>query len=272
MKTRELEPFGVEIHSSEIDVLTSVDKIIDLMRTHKLIVIKEFESNADQLVEILNQFGNPIRHARWQENALKTHPEIYVLTNDKSKGQLSPPIWHIDQSYLQCPPTFSFLWCLKHARVGGQTVFADQEMAYKDLDQETKQLVNGKVCEHEHARGYTFAEEPTSEELKNAGVVENVYHPLAMPSWLTNRTCLYSVHGHIKRILGMEDQDSKDLLSSIQEHSVRDKYCYTHQWAEKDFLIWDNISMLHTAKDTADSLHPDYERMLWRMNCRYKNI
>src|SRR6056300_993409 len=100
--------YGVKIKTSYDEMIENFDEIVQLQDQYKLLIFKNIDLSADQLVSIIKKVGDPVRHAKWRTNALESHPEIYVLTNDKTKGQLSPEIWHIDQSFLQNPPTHSF--------------------------------------------------------------------------------------------------------------------------------------------------------------------
>ena len=80
---------------------------------------------------------------------------------------------------------------------------------------------------------------------------------------------MFSVYGHIQQILGLSKEDSDHLLEELRSYATNDKYVYEHHWDEKDFLIWDNISMLHSARGTIDSVEEQYSRELWRMNSRH---
>lgn len=273
MDIESLNPYGAKIRGiTAEEIITNPSIIIEQMMKYKILIFKNFEATPDQLVTINRAFGTPIRHAKWKINALKTHPEIYVLHNDKTKGQLSPEIWHIDQSFMQVPPTFSFLYSITVAKTGGTTVFADQSAVYRDLPLSIKKKITGKVAVHQHAVDYRMAAVPTEEELKGLGVEGLVYHPLVMPHWISGENCLYSVYGHIQQILGLSQEESNQLLDELRSYATNEKYVYEHHWEEKDFLIWDNISMLHSARGTIDSLEDQYSRELWRMNCRHGDV
>ena len=229
--------YGIKINSSYNEIMENFDEIVQLQDQYKLLIFKNIDLSPDQLVSITHKIGEPVRHAKWKTNALETHPEIYVLTNDKTKGQLSPEIWHIDQSFLQNPPTHSFLYSLKVAQEGGTTVFSDQSAVYRDLPMELKKKITGKVCVHEHATDYHLAAVPNPEELEGIGGGHPVYHPLVMPHWTSGENCLFSVFGHIRQILGMEQDKSDELMKELQEHATNENYMYEHHWEEKDLLI-----------------------------------
>jgi taurine dioxygenase len=270
MQFKSLNKYGVKIYQASVgDILDNVEHMVQLMSQHKLLIFKDFTATPDELVAINRALGTSVRHAKWKQNALKTHPEIYVLHNDKNKGQLSPEIWHIDQSFLQLPPTFSLLYAITVATVGGTTVFADQSQAYRDLPEDLKKRATGKVAAHKHATDYFSSAVPTEEELKGLGADGYVYHPLIMPHWISGENCIYSVYGHIQQVLGLSKEESDKLLEELRAHAIKDEYIYEHHWDVNDFLVWDNISMLHSARGTVDSLEEQYAREIWRMNSRH---
>ena len=128
------------------------------------------------------------------------------------------------------------------------------------------------MAAHKHATDYAMAAVPTQDELVGLGVDGYVYHPLIMPHWISGENCIYSVYGHIQQVLGLSKEASDTLLEELRSHAIKDEYIYEHHWEKKDFLIWDNISMLHSAKGTIDSTEEQYSRELWRMNSRHGNV
>ena len=273
MELETIHPYGLIIRDSSVDyVLQNTEKLINLIMQHKILIFKNFQATANQLVDINKKFGTPIRHVKWSTNALKEHPEIYVLHNDKTKGQLSADeYWHTDQSFMQCPPTFSFLYGITVARVGGTTIFSDQTAVYRDLPDKIKKKITGKVAVYKHATDYFSTAVPTKQELEHMQADGMVYHPIVMPHGISNENCLFSVHGHIQQILGLSQDESNRVLAELQDYAIDNKYVYEHHWEKKDFLIWDNLSMLHTARGTIDSLEDQYSREVWRMNSRHRD-
>jgi taurine dioxygenase len=273
MKLETIHPYGVTIHDCSVDqVLQETEKLIELMMQHKILIFKNFEATPDQLVDINKKFGTPVRHVKWRTNALKTHPEIYVLHNDKTKGQLSASeYWHTDQSFMQCPPTFGFLYSITVARVGGTTIFSDQTAVYDDLPPKLKKKITGKVAAYRHATDYFTSAVPTPQELQDMQTNGTVYHPLVMPHCISGKNCLFSVHGHIQQILGLPAKESDYLLTELKSRAIDSKYVYEHHWEKRDFVIWDNLSMLHSARGTIDSLEDQYSREVWRMNSQHRD-
>jgi alpha-ketoglutarate-dependent taurine dioxygenase len=50
------------------------------------------------------------------------------------------------------------------------------------------------------------------------------------------------------------------MLTQVSEHCKQAQFCHTHVWRPGDFLVWDNIGVMHRG-GFAD---PEYERVLHR--------
>ena len=61
---------------------------------------------------------------------------------------LGNQLWHSDSSFKPVPAKYSLLSARQIPPTGGNTEFADMRAAYDALDEETRQLVEGMVCEH----------------------------------------------------------------------------------------------------------------------------
>src|SRR5882672_3228168 len=57
-------------------------------------------------------------------------------------------LWHSDSSFKPVPAKYSLLHAISIPSKGGNTQFADMRAAYDALDEETKEEVEGMVCEH----------------------------------------------------------------------------------------------------------------------------
>ena len=57
-------------------------------------------------------------------------------------------IWHSDTTYQPCPPMATMLYALELPPVGGDTLFADQYLAYEALSDGLKQALTPlkKLC------------------------------------------------------------------------------------------------------------------------------
>jgi taurine dioxygenase len=46
-------------------------------------------------------------------------------------------------------------------------------------------------------------------------------------------------------VLGLEPEESDDLLDRLWAHATQPKYTWAHQWRPGDLLMWQNLWILH---------------------------
>ena len=82
---------------------------------------------------------------------------------------------------------------------------------------------------------------------------------------MTGEPNLYAISGSSFSVDGMGDDESLALLEELRLHATQKKYCYTHNYAVGDVIIWDNCSLLHSAPITDLQGHA---RTLWRITVK----
>ena len=145
-------------------------------------------------------------------------------------------------------------------KVGGDTLFADQEQAYKDLPDAMKKRIEGRVTLNVYGnrddldlKSRTSAPPPTQEQKDKRGA-HLIRHPLVRRHPYTGRKALYSISGTSFAIEGMPEDEGLALLRELAAHSTQPKYQSRMRYGVGDVVIWDNASVLHSATltDPAD--------------------
>ena len=103
------------------------------------------------------------------------------------------------------------------------------------------------------------AASPLTDEQKARMPV--ITHRVARPHPITGRTALYAVSGSSFGIVGMPDDEARDLLDELAAHSTQPKYQLRFKYGVGDVVIWDNAALLHSATLT----DPNDARTLWRI-------
>ena len=62
-------------------------------------------------------------------------------------------------------------------------------------------------------------------------------------------------------IVGMPDDEARDLLDELAAHSTQPKYRLRFKYGVGDIVVWDNAALLHSAT----LIDPDDARTLWRV-------
>jgi alpha-ketoglutarate-dependent taurine dioxygenase len=193
----------------------------------------------------------------------RTIGEVHFVGGDKELQNISmdPAInpvadytrgafyWHIDGANDRIPAKATMLSArvLPASGEGGGTSVANTYAAYADLPGTRKAELEGIRVRHALEASQRYINPaPTVAELKRWRSHPVQTHPLV---W-------HHRHGQASLVLGntchyvedMELAEGNLLLCELMEWSTQNQYVYTHQWAEGDFLIFDNTGTMHRAE------------------------
>ena len=88
-----------------------------------------------------------------------------------------------------------------------------------------------------------------------------ITHRIARPHPVTGRKALYAVSGSSFGIVGMPEDEARDLLDELAAHSTQARYQLRFKYGVGDIVVWDNAALLHSATLT----DPQDARTLWRI-------
>ena len=201
--------------------------------------------------------------------SLDDRPNIVEVK--RAANEKAPPFggsWHSDWSFQKTPPSATLL----HSKIvppqGGDTLFANTQLAYEDLDQETKDKIEN--LEVIHSAGLPYADdgfyatekvERAMDILPSKKAKETQLHPLVKTLAETKKKCLFINPVYTVAIDNYSEEESFLLLSSLYEHMTQDKYVYRHKWSKDMLLMWDNRTVVHAA----DGGYDGYERLMHRI-------
>lgn len=237
-----------------------------------LLVLRNQRLTPRQFHDFARRLGTPEPHVINQFH----HPEIadiLILSNVKRDGQPTGladggTYFHTDYSYLQVPARATILHSITVPSQGGDTLFADQRAAYDDLPDTMKRRIADRVARHHYGnrddlnkRSRTVASVLTAEQ---EGRLDWVRHSLVRVHPVTGRKALYAVSGTSFGIDGMPDDEARDLLDELKAHATQAKYRLAVKYGVGDVVIWDNLSLLHSATLT----DPSNPRTLWRITVK----
>ena len=159
---------------------------------------------------------------------------------------LGNQLGHSDSSFKTTPAKYSLLHAISIPSKGGNTQFADMRAAYDVLDDETKEEVEGMVCEHSQmfSRQLIGFSDFTDEERERFRPVQQCMvrtHPV------TGRKSLY-LSSHAGGIVGWPMPEARGYLRDLIEHATQREFVYTHKWRVDDLVMWDNRQTMHRAR------------------------
>ncbi len=264
--------FGIEVSGIDLAKPLSADAFAELEQAfyvHHLLALRGQELTAAQFSAFARRIGPPQPHVIDQFH----HPEdsnILILSNVKKDGrptglQDAGSYFHTDYSYLQVPARATTLYSRVVPRVGGDTLFADQQAAYDDLSEAMKKRIEPLYGIHHYGNRHdqneqsrTVASVLTDEQKAKMPVIT---HRIARAHPVTGRKALYAVSGSSFGIAGMPEDEARDLLDELAAHATQPKYVLRFSYGVGDVVVWDNAALLHSATLT----DPDDARTLWRI-------
>ncbi|MFU0837573.1 MAG: Taurine dioxygenase [Pseudomonas fragi] len=72
-------------------------------------------------------------------------------------------------------------------------------------------------------------------------------HPVVRTHPENGRQALFVSEGFTTRIVGLPEDESRDLLAQLFAHSIHPHNIYRHSWQPHDLVFWDNRSLIHLA-------------------------
>jgi taurine dioxygenase len=235
---------------------------------HHVLVFRDQRITPGQQVQFSRRFGNLQIHVLKQFQ-LPGHEEVLVVSNIKENGKPlglgdAGHFWHSDLSYKELPSLGSLLHAQELPETGGDTLFANMHLAWDRLPAELKHAVAGRRAEHNYLARYAELQErsPWRPDLTPAQVAEvkPVSHPVVRTHPETGRKALFVSEHFTTRILGVPEDESRDLLRQLFAHSTRPEFIYRHRWQPFDLVFWDNRSLMHLAAGCPE----DQRRKLYR--------
>lgn len=187
-----------------------------------------------------------------------SHPEIFVVSNIKEDGQYigsydAGLFWHTDGAYLANPHAISALRALEvpeqEGRVLGDTVFASMSASYDALPASMKKRLEGLQALQSIIHRHQKTVNSGRKKEYNAAVKADpeAVHPVVRVHPVTGRKCLYVSEGYTVKIIGLPDDESRDLIAELVSHCTRPEFQYRHNWRAHDLVMWDDCSTQHKA-------------------------
>ena len=250
-------PIGAEV--TGVDLGRPVDagvasEIGARLREHAVLVFRDQQMSPEAQVALTRQLGEPEVHVL-ADFTLPGMPEVFVVSNVRQDGKPVGAVnagqyWHSDLSYT-AHPTFASMLHAKEVPVGrGETVFAGMVRAYETLPADVGKRIDGRHAVHDYTLAYetVFADNPdrtlTPEQAEEVPPAE---HPVVRTQMQTGRKALYVNPGFTRRIVGMEAEESREILDLLFTQATDAANLYTHRWRKGDFVMWDNSVTMHKA-------------------------
>jgi taurine dioxygenase len=131
---------------------------------------------------------------------------------------------------------------------GGDTLFANQYLAYETLSDGLKRLLDGLVAVNSSARAdvsKTREDRIRSDGREPARREYVSEHPVVRTHPETGRKALYVNTAHTVRFRDMSEEESAPLLAYLYQHQVKPEFTCRFVWQPGSIAFWDNRCVQH---------------------------
>jgi taurine dioxygenase len=242
---------GAEIHGVDLDADLSDGTIAALRKAlldHLVIVVRDQRLPPERLLAAAQRFGTPNEYPFVK--GLDGYPEVIAVTKLPDETVNFGGVWHSDTTYLPEPPMATLLVAREVPPVGGDTLFANQYLAYERLSPRLQQILSGLYGVSSSAKA--DASRTREDRIRSDGTTEArkllvAEHPVVRTHPETGRKALYVNVAHTVAFAGMTEEESQPLLGYLFRHQIRPEFTCRLLWQPGSLAIWDNRCAQHYA-------------------------
>jgi len=248
---------GAEIYGAAIGDDLDDDVIAEIrqaLNEHGVIFFRDQNFDAEQHKEFARRFGEIFVHPNYR--GMQADDEIVMIRREPGDQHIVGEDWHADTTMMEEPPMGAILYALDVPPYGGDTLFANQSLAYDTLSDGMKKMLTGLRAVH------------TDRKVAGPAANRNAYraakvrqgddwretintHPVVRTHPETGRKLLNVNAAYTVGFEGMTEEESKPLLDYLLVHGHRPEFTCRFRWRNGSVAFWDNRAVKHLAINDA---------------------
>jgi taurine dioxygenase len=183
---------------------------------------------------------------------MQEDPEILQITREPGDARIVGEDWHADATMMLQPPMGAILYAVEVPPYGGDTLFANQYLAYEALSVGMKNMLAGLRALHSDRK--VAGPDANRNAQRSTKVREDAdwretisAHPVVVTHPETGRKLLYVNRSYTYGFEEMTEEESAPLLHFLLEHGNRPEFTCRFRWKRGSIAFWDNRSCKHLA-------------------------
>jgi taurine dioxygenase len=240
---------GAEISAVDLSQPISAGLAQDLhgaLLEHLVIFFRDQPLSPSQFMAFAQAMGQPIEYPFVK--GLEGWPCVIEVKKLEHEKNNFGGIWHSDTTYLAEPPMGSMLLAREIPPYGGDTLFANQYLAWESLSDKLQSVLRGLVGLSSSAKADVTRtrEDRLRTDAKDAAPTHlDAAHPIARTHPETGRQALFVNVAHTVGIEGMTEEESAPLLQYLFAHQVKPEFTCRFNWQPNSLAFWDNRCTQH---------------------------
>jgi alpha-ketoglutarate-dependent taurine dioxygenase len=219
---------------------------------HALLIFPDQFLSRDEQDAFARRFGELEFTAKPITNVTRKGEVLSDPADDRVRSMRGNEGWHHDSTYMPVQAMGAVFSAEIVPTQGAATGFADMRAAYDALDDTMRQRIEGLSAYHSlyYSQGRIGS---LPQRNPKGGYDQYGYHdgepslrPLVKVHPVTGRPNLV-IGRHAYGIVGMEPEESEQLLDQLNEWAPQPPRIHHHQWTVGDTVVWDNRRLMHQA-------------------------
>lgn len=240
---------GAEIEGVDLSKPLARETVATLRQAlldHLVIFFRDQDLTTDKYLAFAHAMGEPMEYPF--VSGLPGASLITPVVKEADARVNFGGVWHSDTAYLEEPPKATMLLAREIPPFGGDTMFANQQLAFENLSERMQELLSGLIGVNSSVRSdgirtHVDRDVPQLDTNGTSGFIAE--HPVVRTHPETGRKSLYINRGHTVRFQGMTEEESLPLLNFLFDHQVTDEFVCRFRWQPGSLALWDNRAVLH---------------------------
>lgn len=246
---------GALVHGFDLRDPQSPEQIESLQRLldeHLVVFLPDQHLSLDQLERFTDELGG--RDVTPFVAPVPERPYVIRVVKERDDELNFANAWHTDLSYLAAPPSYTVLHAWDVPSFGGDTMWANQYVAFETLPAALRDRLVGLRATHSAGMAYgtggyleQVAAKSSMQVLPSDDAFAVTTHPVVVRHPRTGRAALFVNPVYTTGIEGMDPAEAQPLLQRLYQHSVHPNLTCRVRWQPHLLAIWDNRCTQHFA-------------------------
>ncbi len=258
---------GAEIHDVDLNHLSAAQET-EIREAFSRFLVLAFRGQDDLTPEnhigFAGLFGDmqPILHLDHVEG----YPDIQPIHRDAGdRKRVTGELFHNDSTYLPTPPIAIAMRAVTLPPAGGDTAFANLQLAYDMLSPAMQAFLESLQVVHSGKRLFGSGADQSAVHMKSMDPAKGdaeVRHPLIVTHPVSGRKAPFVNPAYSLRIDGLEASESEAILDFLYRHCTQLALTCRVRWEPGTLVLWDNWAAYHSAIGDYEG----YQRTLHRVS------
>ena len=188
---------------------------------------------------------------------LPGHPKVIPVIKEPDETGNFGGGWHTDLIYRPQPSMATMLYAVGVPSRGGDTLFADGELAFRALSSRMQDLLATLRVEYnvrhlartmiQRGNGASTGNRSMPSRADKELLDTSPVHPLVRTHPETGDRALYFSREHTINFEGMTPRESTSLLDWLESHMTQPVFTTRFHWRKGSIAFWDNRCVSHYA-------------------------